>query len=321
MSTVATHENQWTLQTCSNTLIRSPRRIITRLFLSALTCMVAGCTPSALGPLRSKLQAGNYTAAREELTRLSAHADTLSPDERREVKDDLCITDYALGRNAVPLKEQRRACAQASREPGSKSAELLARINQEIAVGDAEMVEAALKTGDLAGAEAAAEDYEATPGASQAMIADWSQRMWKLVEEKQQTPTRGRKAAIAATVAELKRDHPEVRKMNDTAFTRWLVTAGTVKGEELVHSPKFNDGVLKLKMSELDLPSAALNLDRFANINDAAVARCGCDARTEIGIGPGRLPAYVVRVDTDNRRSEVLVLLSGKSVGPRVSMR
>ncbi|HKM98988.1 MAG TPA: hypothetical protein VJX23_00625 [Candidatus Binataceae bacterium] len=68
--------------------------------------------------------------------------------------------------------------------------------------------------------------------------------------------------------------------------------------------------------------TAALHLDWFAAaVNDAVVARCGCDACTDVGLGMGGLPDYVARLDAEDRRSEVLILLSGEGIGLRVSMR
>src|SRR5262249_46676053 len=86
-----------------------------------------------------------------------------------------------------------------------------------------------------------------------------------------------------------------------------------------VYDPRLKRASLKLDLRETRLGPAALSLDRFAQINDAMIARCGCDARTEIGIGSGGLPAYVVRLDPETQRSEVLILLSGENLGSPVA--
>ncbi|MGO9454764.1 MAG: hypothetical protein ACLQDV_27515 [Candidatus Binataceae bacterium] len=294
--------------------------VVTWTASAALICAIAGCAPSALREARSKLNAGDYAGAHQELVALSAHEDQLTPAERRELKDDLCITEFTIGRSTYPLKEQRRACADAARESDSSSAEVLARIDATMADSDAEQVETAIRDGDLAGAEAAAEDYESAPGADQRQIARWSRKMWKLVDAEEQYAPLSKKS-LGSAVAELRREHPDVRKMSAVRFERWVVAAATVDGTPLVRDPKLGKGLLKLELSEPDLPAAALNLDKFAAINDAVVARCGCDARTDIGLGTGGLPAYVVRLDAENHRSEVLILLTGESIGLRVTMR
>ena len=56
------------------------------------------------------------------------------------------------------------------------------------------------------------------------------------------------------------------------------------------------------------MAAAATNLDRFAKVNDAMVARCGCDGRTNVAFQASELPAYLVRLDPATHRSAILVL-------------
>jgi hypothetical protein len=56
------------------------------------------------------------------------------------------------------------------------------------------------------------------------------------------------------------------------------------------------------------LAKAALNLDRFARVNDGLVVRCGCDGHTKVALKESGLPAYLVRLDPENHQSEVLIL-------------
>jgi hypothetical protein len=287
--------------------------------------VAAGCAiaPSPLSTARSELRAGHYTAAHRELTALEEHPDKLSPAELREVKDDLCITEFTIGRPSYSLREQQRVCTEAAAEPGSQSADVLARIDGAIEQADNDQVTAAIKAGDLAAAEAAVEDYESMPGANQVQVAHWSNQMWTLVEQKDQRSRPSRKAVLGSAIATLRREHADARKMNDAEFKRWVVTTATVNGKPLVLDPRLERGRLKLDLIEPNLSAAALNLDKFALINDAVVARCGCDGRTDVGVGTGNLPAYVVRLDPETRGSEVLILLSGANLGPArgVSMR
>jgi hypothetical protein len=300
-------------------------RRVAPLLPLGMTLLAAGCITqqSELSTARSEMRAGNYTAAHRELTELEEHPEKLSPDERREVKDDLCVTDFTIGRPTYSVREQQRVCTDAAAEPGSQSADVLARINGEIEQTDNERVTAAIKAGDLAAAEAAVEDYESLPGANQVQVASWSNQMWKLVEQKDERPTRSQKAVLGSAIATLRRQHADARKMNDAAFKSWVVKTATVDGKPLVSDPRLEHGRLKLDLIETDLSAAALNLDKFALINDVVVARCGCDGRTDVGVGTGDLPAYVVRLDPETRSSEVLILLSGANLGPApgVSMR
>jgi hypothetical protein len=154
--------------------------------------LAGGCAPAALRSARTNIQSGHYLEARQDLLKLRAQRNSLSADQRREVNDDLCMTDFMIGRPTRSLREQRETCAQAVAEPGSKSADYLARINQEIAAADAAAVEHALGNGDLAGAETAAADYAATPGADPARLAHWAHRMWSMVDAKQSNFPRSR---------------------------------------------------------------------------------------------------------------------------------
>jgi hypothetical protein len=300
-------------------------RRVAPLLPVGVTLLAAGCAPqsSALSTARSEMRAGNYTAAHRELTALEEHPEKLSPGELREVKDDLCVSDFTIGRPTYSVREQQRVCTDAAAEPGSQSADVLARIDGAIEQADNDQVTAAIKAGDLAGAEAAVEDYESLPGANQVQVASWSNQMWKLVEQKEERPTRSRKAIVGSAIATLRRQHADARKMNDAAFKLWVVKTASVDGKPLVSDPRLEHGRLKLDLIETDLSAAALNLDKFALINDVVVARCGCDGRTDVGVGSGDLPAYVVRLDPETRASEVLILLSGANLGPAqgVSLR
>jgi len=300
-------------------------RRVAPLIPLGLALLAAGCAtaPSALSTARGELRAGNYTAAHRELAALEEHPEKLSPDELREVKDDLCVTEFTIGRPSYSLREQQRVCTEAASEPGSQGAEVLARVDGAIEQADNDQVNAAIKSGDLAAAEAAVEDYESLPGANQVQVAHWSNQMWKLVKQTDERPTPSRKAALGSAIATLKRTHADARKMNDAAFKHWVVQTATVDGKPLVSDPRLEHGRLKLDLIEPNLSAAALNLDKFALINDTVVARCGCDGRTDVGVGTGDLPAYVVRLDPETRSSEVLILLNGANLGPApgVSLR
>jgi hypothetical protein len=126
---------------------------------------------------------------------------------------------------------------------------------------------------------------------------------------------------LTSAIAAVSKEHSATRKMSDDAFMGWVVKTASVAGSPMVANPQLDNGRLKLDLNGESLAPAALNLDKFAKINDGLVARCGCDARTDVGVGANDLPAYVVRLDPETQRSEVLILLSGASIGPTVSMR
>jgi hypothetical protein len=305
------------------TLLPGATRVMVALVTLAAAGMMAGCAPAALRSARTKIEAGHYMEARQDLLRLRAKPAELSADQRREVKDDLCMTGFMIGPPTLSLHKLREACVDAVTEPGSNSASYLARINQAICASDDAAVEHALGVGDLASAETAATDYAATPGADPAKIAQWSHRMWLMVDAKQSRPVRAKQQEreLARAIAKLRGQNRQIRAMSDSEFHGWILRTVTVGGQPIAVEPRFHAGVLRLTVPADALHTAALNLDRFAKINDAAIARCNCNARTNVGIGPGAFPAYVARLDAEEQRSEVLILLSGRSIGPQVSMR
>jgi hypothetical protein len=276
----------------------------------ALAVALSACAPSALSSARSQIAAANYPAARQELVALSARTD-LNARERVEVKDDLCLCDFKIGRPTYTLFEQRGVCMDAVKEPNSQSGSILAQIDDAERTKDAQVVEAALTERDLADAESAATDYQRLPGADPAKVARWSKEIWTLADTQVFADSVAKKHSLGAAIAEARKNHPTVAKMNPSQFNRWVVTTSTVSGTALVSGVEVRDKTLNLSVDEANLPVAALSLDRLATINDAMVARCGCDARTNVAVSETGFPAYFIRLDPETRLSEVMILPRG----------
>jgi hypothetical protein len=273
--------------------------------------MLAGCAPSALSSARSQIAAGNYVAAHQSLVALSADENKLSASERREVKDDLCLSDFMLGRPAFTISEQRSVCAAAMKEPGSQSASIIAKIDEAARVKDAKEVEIALEAHDLAGAERAATDYQKLPGADPALVARWSKEIWALADEQVFADASAKKRSLATTISELRKNYPKMQGMSDAAFTRWVVKTSTVSGTALASRVEMTKSTLILSIDDANLQLAALSIDKLVAINDAMAARCGCDAHTDVAVIETGFPAYVIRLDPETRMSEVMILPRG----------
>lgn len=276
----------------------------------ALAVALSACAPSALTSARSQIAAANYPAARQELVALSARTD-LSESERIEVKDDLCLCDFKIGRPTYTLAEQRGVCMDAAKEPGSQSASIIAQIDEAERLKDTQLVEAALTERDLADAESAATDYQRMPGADPATVARWSKEIWTLADTQVFADSVAKKHSLGGAIAEARKNHPKVAKMSPSQFDQWVVMASTVSGTALVSNIEMKDSTLNLSVDEANLPVVALSLDRLATINDAMVARCGCDARTNVAVGETGFPAYFIRLDPETRMSEVMILPRG----------
>lgn len=276
-----------------------------------LTAAFAGCAlirPDPLAGVRQRMAAGQYLTARQELLALEARPEALGPGQLREAKDDLCVCEYMIGEPTYSRSEQRRVCAAAAQEPGSKSGQLLTTINESIRTTASDKVAAALAKGDLADAEQAALAYLETPGADPRVVADWSHRMWALVREQDQRAEPQRKPKIGAAIAEVRKNNRALKSMHKNEFLEWIARQGAAGGTRIFSSVSLKDDEVHLKVPAASVQDAALNLDRFAAINDGMVARCGCDGRTDAAIAETNFPLYLVRLDPETKRSEVLIL-------------
>jgi hypothetical protein len=276
----------------------------------ALAVALSACAPSALSTARSQIAAANYPAARQELVALSARTD-LNESQRREVKDDLCLVDFKIGRPTYTLAEQRAVCLDAMKVPGSESGSIIAQLDAAERDRDAQEVKAALAAHDLADAERAATDYQRMPGYDPATLARWSKEIWTIADAQVFADSAAKKHSIGGAIAEARKRHPNVSKMSKSQFTKWVVATSTVSGTALVSSVTMNDSTLNLAVNEAHLQVAALSLDRLATINDAMVARCGCDARTNVAVAETGFPAYFIRLDPETKISEVMILPRG----------
>jgi len=263
------------------------------------------------------MAAGQYAAARERLLQLKSHESSLTADQRREVYDDLCTVSFMTGRPQVPLPEQRRECAEAAAIPGSHSGQLLAQIDEESRREAARQVDDALKAGDLTAAEDAALAYRATAGSDPAMLAQWATRMWQIAGQQTVADHVG-KHALTPAIAQLRRTRANVRHLSNGDFANWIRSTATVDGSPLIDRVDLSQESIKLWINESSMSRLALHLDRLAAINDGYVARCGCDARTDVGVADTGFPAYLVRLDPETRMSEVLILPHGNPSGPPV---
>jgi hypothetical protein len=279
--------------------------------LLAVLLALSACTPAGLVSARQKIAAREYAAAHEQLLALEATHQQLTESERTEVKDDLCLTEFMIGEPAYGLSEQRGICALAAEQPGSRSGPILRKIDDSMRRAAARHVESALAAGDLDGADQAALAYQQIPGADPALLAQWSRRMWKIVAERDRRTRARSKWGVRAAIVQARRLYPATRSMREKAFVAWVMKETTVNGRPMLSGAVMHGrDELELYTPGAELHTAALNIDRFAKINDALVARCGCDGRTNVALSGSRLPLYLIRLDSETRRSEVLILPS-----------
>ena len=285
---------------------RSVALVLAISIIGTLTLIASGCAPAALSSAHRKMVAGQYAEAHQELAAIPLG--TLSDSQRREVKDDLCLSEFMIGEPTYSPGEQRRVCVDATTEIGSRSAELVERIDAQVRRASSEKVNAALAKGDLGGAEQAAQVYLGTPGADPAVVAKWSHQMWELVNRRDSRPETHRKKQLDAAIAAVRKQYPSMRKMTKTEFMVWVAQQGSVAGTAMFSSVALKDKELDLAIRRQAVQTASLKLDRISAINDATIARCGCDGRTNVGIAETNFPLYLVRLDPETQRSEVIIL-------------
>jgi len=280
---------------------------IPALWLIALAALLAGCTNSSVAAARGEIAAGHYAAAHQDLVNATRNSGQLSASERREVADDLCLTEFKIGAPAYPLAEQHHVCAAAS-TPGSGSATTLEQVEEAQRDAAVSEITNAISHGDIAQADAAIVRYQSIPGSDPRAVAQWSHQLWSLVNRNERASARGRGGRVASAVSAAARQYPQMNAMNERAFQHWVEDHATVAGTRMVSSVTVGRDTLNLWIPDDRLGTARLNLDRFAHINDALVARCHCDGRTNIAVQGSDLPAYLVRLDPETHRSEVLIL-------------
>lgn len=277
------------------------------MLCAAVLMTTSGCGPVALSSARQKMTAGQYAAAHGELEKLAARSD-LSPDQRREVFDDLCTSEFMIGAPTYSLAHQRRTCAAAAIQPQSSSSQIVARIDDKLRTAAAAQVEAALKAGDLSSTEIAAQHYADIPGADRRMLAKWSDEMWILADREISERVSGSKQHVSTAVKTLRSQYSEEIVMSPAKFEAWARKSSSAGPSPLVARNSLNGSTLDLWIAAGELPTAALHLDEFASINSALAARCRCSARTHISDARTDLPAYLVYLDADVGQSDVFIL-------------
>lgn len=273
--------------------------------LVLMMTLAAGCTNSAIATARSEIAAGHYADAHRTFAQTANTK--LSQREQRQVEDGLCLTEYKIGTPQYSLSQQPHSCTIAVGEPGSESQPILAQVEQAERTEWSERAAAAIGNGDFAEAENAIVRYKSLPGADPRLVATWSRQLWAAVahdDSRAKTPTH----ALAPAISRLTRQYPQVNAMSNRDFRRWIEDNMTISGTPLVSDIQIGKRTVNLWIPDNGLALAALNLDRFARINNAQIARCRCDGRTNIAMKGSGLPVYLVRLDPATHQSEILIL-------------
>ena len=285
---------------------------IGRAFAAVLLMLVvpglSGCVNDSLAAVRARLREGRYAAAHEQLMAPASQPQKLSARERREVLDDLCLTEFKIGAPSYSLAEQQRACARSVGQPRSNSGPTLARVEEAQRDALAAEVTSALKANDVIDAEGAITRYRSIPGADPLVVAGWSRQIWIILNRRDSLAQKRSGHQLDAAISKLARAYPQIKEMNDNTFRHWVLDNASVDGTPMVSNVQMHHNAVDVWVPDERLPTVALNLNRFAQINDALVARCRCDGRTNVVVAGTGLPAYLLRLDPETHRSEVLIL-------------
>jgi len=284
------------------------RRLLMAVATVAICVTSGGCVNSSLRAARAEIEAGHYGPAHQDLVAAERSGHKLSPREKREIIADLCLTEYQIGMPAYPLAQQERACTIAARESDADSAALLVKVQERERTSLAGQIDAALVSGDAAEAEAGIVRYKKVPGKDPQAVTRWSKQLWELVNRNDSAEARKHDPRLAPVILRLTQEYSELQTISESAFKRWIEAKTTIDGTKMVDRVVVGRNVLDLWVPGPQMPTAALNLDRFAHINDAMVARCHCSAKTNVASEESGLPAYIVRLDTETSHSQVLIL-------------
>jgi len=281
---------------------------VAKTIIAAITLMaLAGCASETLRSAREEIAAGNYADAHQKLL-AARNEPNLSSYHRREIDNDLCLTEEKIGAPGYPIAEQLSACARASNEGADQSKQIAILIEDSERTALVKQIDDSITAGDVARAEDGIARYRQIAGADPSQIGKWSQQLWAVVDQQNAEVTKGQRSAIRSTIAQLKKELPKIHRMSDEAFSNWVKQNLSTAGAPSVSQVEIAKQTLTLEMPSSQLTAAAINLDILAKINDAMVARCGCDGRTKVALQDTQLPAYLVRLDPATRKSEVLVL-------------
>ena len=268
---------------------------------------LAGCASATLRTARDELAAGRYAEAHQKLL-IARNDPNLSSYHRREIDNDICLTEEKMGAPGYPVAEQLSVCERAADEGADQSKQILAQIQDTQRGSLVKQIDSSIAAGDVAQAVDGISRYRQIAGADPNQIAKWSQQLWTVVDQQNGEVTRAQRSAIKSTIAQLKKEHPKIHRMSDEAFASWVKQNLNTAGAPNIAQVAIAKQTLMLQLPSDQLAAAAINLDILAKINDGMVARCGCDGRTKVALQDTQLPAYLVRLDPATRKSEVLVL-------------
>ncbi len=275
--------------------------------LCLLASILNGCTNAMLSSARTSIGSGNYAQAHEQLE-AALQNPSLSPQERREVKDDLCTTETEIGAPTYSLWRQHTTCADAAKEPGSSSAERLAKVDTAIKQQEQASFQEALHKGDLGEASSALRDYARVAPDDNANISRMERQLWTVVERRDQALRRHNKHHVHQVLVVLDEDYPGLHGMNQRAFKRWVGRDTSASGVPMLSAIAISGQTLELKVPGDNLKQSAIAPEKFARINDAFSVWCQCDGSTHVAVDSSGLPVYLARLNLQMSRSEVLVL-------------
>jgi hypothetical protein len=272
-------------------------------FLVAGFGLLAGCTDISIARARHQAATGDYTAAHQYFAG-AIQSKQLSRRERREVMDGLCRTETKIGAPTYSLTRQVRTCAAAVTQPGSESGPIFAEVEHQQEAALATSINAALAQHDIARADDAILRYRALPDHDQSAVNSWTRQVWTVVN-REAAPG---KVAVKPAIVQQTHHFRHLRNMNRQEFRDWVQENMVISGTPIVSNVEVGKRTVDMSIDDDQLAQAALNLDRFARVNDGLVARCGCDGYTKVALKESGLPAYLIRLVPESLQSEVLIL-------------
>jgi hypothetical protein len=271
--------------------------------LLVVLALFAGCTDVSIAVARHQIATGKYAAAHDYFA-TAAQSKQLSQRERRQVMDGLCRTEYKIGAPTYSLSRQFHTCAAAISQPHSESGAIFSEVEGKERAALTATITTAMAQHDIARADDAILRYRMLPNHDSVAVSAWTRQVWTVVN-REAAPG---KLAINPAILRRARQFRGLRSMNPRQFRDWVRENMMISGTPMVSDVEIGKRSVDLWIGDDQLAKAALNLDRFARVNDGLVVRCGCDGHTKVALKESGLPAYLVRLDPENHQSEVLIL-------------
>jgi len=230
------------------------------------------------------LKGNSYAIARGDFESALSLSSPANPEPRAQ--DGLCIAEYQGGAAiGVSLGEQLKTCQQALKGPHSTiPPNTIDLISKQLATQYTDRITMAISNSNVATADAALAGYVQLPTHNPDQAAIWREQIVKLKAVALKQADEARALAMKDAIIRLGKRYPGVHGMTPGEFVSLIsLTEVNAFGAPVFSGGRIDGNVLTLYTTVAQIAEGIVNnAAPYDQINDAFVAWCGCDGRTEI---------------------------------------